>query len=389
MVEYNLSTNLSIMTNKMNTTLKDRLLQLKQFIQRNLFTWQEEELLELTPKLEEVIHIIEFTEIDRFVPGYRGRVGRHGICRVEIARAFVAKAVLNLPTTEALIDRLHNDMSLRRICGFERYKDIPPSWTFSRAYAEFAEMGLPERVHEALIKRELGDQLVGHVKYDSTAIEGREKPVRKESKPEEKSNEEKPKAKPGRPRKGEERPAKEPTVLEKQQNQTLEQMLEEMPKDCDVGCKKNSQGYKETWIGYKFHIATGDGDIPLAAVLSSASMHDSGAMLPLMRITQERVTWCYDLADSAYCSEILREESRKAGHVPLIDHNPRRGEKKEFAPHEAQRYKERSGAERVNSHLKDNRGGRMVRVRAHDKVFAHLMFGILSIAAGQLLRLST
>lgn len=367
----------------MNHTLNDRLLQFTTFLQRDLFAWQEEENLDITPKLQEVIKILEFVQIERYVPSYRGCVGRHGECRPEIARAFVAKQVLNLPTTEALIDRLKVDISLRRICGFEKSKEIPGSWTFSRAYAEFAALDLPARTHEALIKRELGDQLIGHMKYDGTAIEGREKAIKKPP------AEEKPKYPRGRPRKGEERPAKEPTVLEKQQKQSLEQMLEDMPKDCDIGTKKNSKGHKETWRGYKLHIATADGDIPVAALLSSASMHDSGAMLPLMKIAQQRVTWLYDLADSAYCSAIIRDESRKMEHVPLIEHNPRNGEKIEFAPHEAQRYKERSGAERPNSHLKDNRGGRAVRVRGHDKVYAHLMFGILSIAAGQLLRLLT
>ena len=79
--------------------------------------------------------------------------------------------------------------------------------------------------------------------------------------------------------------------------------------------------------------------------------------------------------------------SRQEGHVPLIDHNARRGEKIEFAPHEAQRYQARSQAERVNSLLKDNHGGRHVRVRGAPKVYTHLMFGILVIAAEQLLRL--
>ena len=367
----------------MNHTLNSRLLQFITFLQRELFAWQEVEKLDITPKLQGVIKVLEFVQIERYVPSYCGCVGRPGECRPEIARAFVAKMVLNLPTTEALIDRLKVDISLRRICGFEKSKEIPGSWTFSRAYAEFAALGLPARTHEALIKRELGDQLIGHIKYDGTAIDGREKAVVKPDK------EEKPKRRCGRPRKGEEPPAKEPTVLEKQQKQSLEQMLKEMPKDCDIGTKKNSKGYKETWRGYKLHIATADGDIPVAALLSSASMHDSGAILPLMKIAQQRASWLYDLADSAYCSAIIREESRKAGHVPLIEHNPRNGEKIEFAPHEAQRYKERSGAERPNSHLKDNRGGRAIRVRGHDKVYAHLMFGILSIAAEQLLRLLT
>lgn len=106
-----------------------------------------------------------------------------------------------------------------------------------------------------------------------------------------------------------------------------------------------------------------------------------------MNLCNQRVTSLYDLADCGYCSAIIREESRKLGHVPLIDHNPRRGEKIEFFPHEAERYKARTGVERTNSDLKDNHGGRHVRVRGAAKVYTHLMYGILVIATEQLLRL--
>ena len=163
--------------------------------------------------------------------------------------------------------------------------------------------------------------------------------------------------------------------------------LAQLPTACDVGSKKNSKGFKETWTGYKLHIDTADGDIPVTAILTSASVHDSQAAIPLMRLTGERVTYLYDLADAAYCSGVIRAVSRQEGHVPLIDHNARRGEKIAFAPHEAERYQVRSQAERVNSLLKDNHGGRHVRVRGAPKVYTHLMFGILVIAAEQLLRL--
>ena len=106
-----------------------------------------------------------------------------------------------------------------------------------------------------------------------------------------------------------------------------------------------------------------------------------------MRLTGERVTYLYDLADAAYCSATIRDVSRQEGHVPLIDHNPRRGQKIEFAPHEAERYKARSQAERVNGHLKDHHGGRQIWVRGASKVYSHLMFGVLVIAAEQILRL--
>ena len=55
--------------------------------------------------------------------------------------------------------------------------------------------------------------------------------------------------------------------------------------------------------------------------------------------------------------------------------------------HEAVRYKERSASERVNSNLKDNFGGRFVRVRGHQKVFSHLMFDLLALTIDQTIRL--
>ena len=60
-----------------------------------------------------------------------------------------------------------------------------------------------------------------------------------------------------------------------------------------------------------------------------------------------------------------------------------------YALAEDVRYNERSAAERVNGSLKDNFGGRYVRVRGHAKVFCHLMFGILALAIDQLMRLIT
>lgn len=390
----------------MNTTHKSRLSQFWSHLQHELFPFlREEDHMELSPALEKVIRVLEFTQIDRFIPSSRGYVGRPPKDRMALARAFVAKAVLDLPTTEALIDRLKADKALRRICGFERFHAIPDASRFSRAFAEFAALELPARVHEALIRAQLGDQIIGHIARDSTEIEAREKPAPKAAAvaPAEASGPldgvtvagaaavasepvPAPAKKRGRPRKGEERP-KEPTVIERQVGQSAAESLARLPTACDVGSKKNSKGFKETWTGYKLHIDTADGDIPVTAILTSASLHDSQAAIPLMRLTGERVTYLYDLADSAYCSGIIREVSRQEGHVPLIDHNARRGEKIEFAPHEAERYKARSQAERVNSLLKDNHGGRHVRVRGAPKVYTHLMFGILVIAAEQILRL--
>ena len=139
-----------------------------------------------------------------------------------------------------------------------------------------------------------------------------------------------------------------------------------------------------TWKGYKLHLGCMDGDIPVSAVLTSASPHDSQAAIPLLQMTSKRVTSLYDLMDSAYDAPEIREYSRSLGHVPIIDHNKRKGEEKELAPAEKIRYNERSTAERVNSNLKDNFGGRSIRVKGHAKVFTHLMFGIIAMTAKQL-----
>ena len=162
----------------MNTTCKTRLSQFWNYLQHDLFPClREEDHLGLSPALEKVIRVLEFTEIERFIPSRRGCVGRPPQDRVALARAFVAKAVLDLPTTEALIDRLQADQALRRICGFERFHAIPDVSRFSRVFAEFTALELPARVHEALIRAQLGDQLIGHIARDSTAIEAREKPA--------------------------------------------------------------------------------------------------------------------------------------------------------------------------------------------------------------------
>jgi hypothetical protein len=378
-------------------------------IQKSLFPFLEEELGELTEKEQKLVTILELVKIEKFTISMRSLYGRPPKERAAIARSFVAKAAYNMPTTTALLDRLASDKKMRRICGWEKKGEIPSESTFSRAFAEFAKSQLPTRVHEAMIKENLAGEIIQHISRDSTEIEAREKPVKEviaraeadDKKPPSSGQEILPPVrKRGRPRKGEE-PVKEPTRLERQKTMTLEEMLADLPRRCDVCTKKNSKGYKETWIGYKFNIDSADRQIPVSCLLTSASTHDSQSALPLAAMTSQRVINLYDLMDSAYDAPIIREYSRALGHVPIIDINTRRNTqlKAELAAEEQRlellhwekpedlRYNGRTNAERVNARLKDEFGGRMVRVRGYAKVLAHLMFGILALAADQLMRL--
>jgi hypothetical protein len=367
--------------------------------QGELFPFLEETIGFLTESHKALVTVMDMTRLEAFVPHWHGLPGRPLAERAALARAFVAKAVFNLPTTRMLIERVQADKTLRRLCGWSRPSEVPSESTFSRAFAEFADSELPSRVHEALIKQTHADRLVGHIARDSTAIEGHERLGRVD---EPKATAPKPAPrKRGRPRKGEEPVAKPKTRLERQVDMTLSQMLADLPRPCDVGCKRNAKGHQETWIGYKLHVDTADGDIPVSCILTSASVHDSQVAIPLATMTAGRLVNLYDLMDSAYDAAEIKTHSRKLGHVPIIDVNPRRDTalKQELAREEKRlklvghrlaediRYNERSGAERVNANLKDNHGGRTVQVRGPAKVMCHLMFGVLVIAATQIIRL--
>ncbi len=111
------------------------------------------------------MRILELVEIQPFLAGQAWcGTGRPPHSRVALARAFIAKAVWNIPTTRGLIDYVSSSPSLRRLCGWNSVSGIPHESVFSRAFELFA--------------------------------------------------------------------------------------LRELPKDCAVGTKKNSKGYKESWIVY-------------------------------------------------------------------------------------------------------------------------------------------
>jgi Transposase DDE domain/Transposase domain (DUF772) len=364
-------------------------------IQGSLFPQLAEEAGPLTGQHKRVIVVLDMARMEAFVTGWCGLPGRPPADRQALARAFVAKAVLGLPHTNQLIDRLNADKTLRRLCGWETHGQIPSESTFSRAFAEFAASALPARVHEAFIKTTHAERLIGHIARDSTAIEARERPAPKPLQAA-------PKRKRGRRRKDEPPPPpKEPRRLERQGAMTLSEMLADLPRKCDTGAKLNAKGYLTTWIGYKLHIDTADGDIPVACLLTSASLHDSQVAIPLAQITAQRVTNLYDLMDSAYDAPEIYAASRALGHVPIIDPKPKRGTKAEHAAEarakrranyllaEERRYDERTSSERVNGSLKDNYGANDVRVRGHDKVFCHLMFGVLALTIEQLMRFVT
>jgi hypothetical protein len=414
----------------MKLTLRQQITQFAHVLQTRLFPNLEEELGELSNSAKRLVTVLEMIPLARFVPCARGWMGRPSKDRLAIASAFVAKVVYGFTTTRQLLEALHRDDHLRRICGWNSARQLPHESTFSRAFEEFARMQLPQFVHEALIRETQQQRIIGHIARDSTAVEARERfpetaaqrkargaarqaKLKEQRQAARKAAREaallagRPPAKDGAKRgphrryPGGKRPyvPQAETRLKRQRSMTLSEMLADLPQTCDSGAKKNHQGNEEYWRGYKLHWDIADGQIPISAVLTSASVHDSQVAIPLATMSTQRVTYLYELMDAAYNAYHITEQSRAMGHVPIIDPKASVGPKpaaqtiplsqppRQLSWAQQDRYRERTMVERVNARLKDEFGGRSIRVRGAAKVMAHLMFGVLALTVDQILKL--
>ena len=394
----------------MNLTARQMVTGFAHVLQEELFPHLERAVGPLSGQLRLLGAVMLIAPMGGLLSRRRHSTGRPAKDRAALATAFVAKAILNLPTTRDLIARLGVDEALRRFCGWADAEALPHESKFSRAFAEFASAQLPQQLHEAVIAATQRDRLIGHIARDSTAIPVRERfpeTAQQRDAKRKARQAKKNKNKAQTPRKqhhsAKTRAADRGTRIERQRHQKLDRMLRELPSQCDIGAKKSSQGHEQYWRGYKLHLDVADGQLPISCLLTSASLHDSQAAIPLMTITAQRVTHLYELMDSAYDADPIHAHSRALNHVPIIAIHPRRGTKKpsqlpkvfpdkptpqlDWAQQE--RYKVRTMSERVNARLKDEFGANQIRVRGAAKVMAHLMFGILALTVDQWLRLSS
>jgi hypothetical protein len=391
----------------MNLTARQMVTEFAHVLQEELFPHVEQVVGPLSGQMRLLSAVMLIAPMGEWLSRRRLATGRPAKDRAALATAFVAKAILNLPTTRDLIARLVVDEALRRFCGWPDAEALPHESKFSRAFAEFAHTQLPQQLHEAVIATTQRDRLIGHIARDSTAIPVRE---RFPETAQQRAAKRKAKPKQGKQAKtlrkqhlfAKARAADRGTRIERQRHQKLDRMLRELPLQCDIGAKKSSQGHEQYWRGYKLHLDVADGQLPISCVLTSASLHDSQAAIPLMTITTQRVTHLYELMDSAYDADPIHAHSRALNHVPIIAIHPRRGTKKpsqlpKVFPNkptpqldwaQQERYKIRTMSERVNARLKDEFGASQIRVRGAAKVMAHLMFGILALTVDQWLRLS-
>ena len=386
----------------MQITPRAILAQFAHVLQQQLFPRLEAAVGPLSPQLQLLASVIALVPLGGLLTNRRARTGRPAKDRSALATAFLAKAILNLVTTRDLMDRLRVDEALRQFCGWSSLGALPHESKFSRAFAEFAASQLPQQLHAAVIEATQRQRLIGHIARDSTAIPARERfpetPLQKKKKARSR------KSKRPHPKGSfiKSKASERGTRIMRQRHQKLPVMLADLPQQCDIGAKKNSQGREQYWRGYKLHLDVADAQLPISAMLTSASVHDSQVAIPLMTQTSQRVDYLYDLMDSAYDADLIHAYSRQLNHVPIIAPHPRRGTKKpspltkifpakptpELTWAEQDRYKERTMSERVNARLKDEFGASHVRVRGAAKVMAHLMFGVLALTVDKWLKLT-
>jgi hypothetical protein len=86
---------------------------------------------------------LELARVETLVDVWRGLPGRPPSDRAALARAFVAKAVMGIPTTKMLIERLTADKQLRRLCGRLQPRPRVPRQSPTDSLVRFVLAALP------------------------------------------------------------------------------------------------------------------------------------------------------------------------------------------------------------------------------------------------------
>ncbi|MDE0379396.1 MAG: hypothetical protein OXI20_09150 [Rhodospirillales bacterium] len=99
-------------------------------VQADLFPWLEAEPGPPGERYRRLVAVLELTRVESFVPHRHGLPGRPVEDRAAPACAFVARAVFDIATTRALIERIEVDGTLRRPCGWTGAGEVSSEVTF-------------------------------------------------------------------------------------------------------------------------------------------------------------------------------------------------------------------------------------------------------------------
>ncbi|NMP25139.1 transposase [Sulfobacillus harzensis] len=217
-------------------------------------------------------------------PARTGRPETHD--RALMLRAYVAKAVEQIPTTEALRARLRRDPVFRWIVGYRGKSDIPSAATFSRIFDQISQCTSLQAVHAQQVETARARQIVStdEAAYDASDVPAYEK--------------------------------------------TRRHADAQDPERASWGLKTGPKGQKYRWFGYKLHLAVAAGSLfPLAALTTTAKMHDVNMARPLVTMTTDRdMGQQTAIFDAGYDQATLYQDLQAQGLVPIIPLNRHGGE---------------------------------------------------------------
>jgi IS5 family transposase len=194
-----------------------------------------EDALKLQPmsRLEMVMSTLDLKPILAMVPKYR--TGPKGYRFEAKLRALLAARIERIIGMAALVRRLKYDPIFRFACGFDVIGPVPSEAAFSRFNDKVTKMKGLEPVFQSLVSlaetMELIDGSV--VSIDATKLDAYEK-----SKP--------------------------------------QKYISPDGQNADWGVKRDTDGNKTKWFGYKLHQSVdAKSGLPLAITITSASVHDT------------------------------------------------------------------------------------------------------------------
>lgn len=262
----------------------------------------------------------------------------------------VAKYVMGLASTDALIRELHNNPLVAKACGIDSPETIPHKSTFSRFIARLSKYKIAAKLKDVSrsLVRDCYAKLPGfgeRVAMDSTTLKGW--------------------VNGGKPRPSD--------------------------KEAQWSVKKNTHGKTEFVLGWKLHLLVDcEYELPIAANVTPGNASDVKRASHVLREARVAASGAfhpeYVMADKAYSARELRSLIRwQYWAMPVIDIPS--GHKKALAtyaeqlilPEYAALKRQRGAIERVNSRLKGQRSLNRITVRGLRKVTVHCYLALIAL----------
>jgi len=249
--------------------------------------------------------------------------------------ALVARIVERIPTIKDLVKRLRNDFMFHLECGFLFSDCIPSEASFSRFTQKLSESKALETVQETVLLQAIQEGSVDDdvVSFDATHFESRDRATPQEKKPktEPKKRGRKPKAEQKAYQQEKQERDGQKTIYEKtiedQLYVSLETLRTDVPLHPNWWIKKNSEGKNTFWFGFKAHLAVGSkSQYILQSLMSSASLNDGKAAIPLLKGLQKRLsslTVQYGVFDAGYDYDAIYRQLHQMKVKAIIAYNKR------------------------------------------------------------------